>query len=172
METWRLEFATQQNPHTLSPIMKALAALIVSALVITAPLSAAATKPAEPLRIAQGETVQLADYLVPGKTVIFDFTSKYCPPCRFYDEPLHKLHASRDDIVVVKVDINRPGVQRIDWQSPVARQFKLQSIPQFKIYGPDGQLVAEDVIEYSAEGQPVRRDLPARQQVDAWIGRE
>ena len=146
----------------LSTIMKALAALLVSALVIIAPLSAA-SKPAEPLRISQGETVQLTDYLVPGKTVIFDFTSKYCPPCRFYDEPLHKLHPTRDDIVVVKVDINRPGVQRIDWQSPVAEQFKLQSIPQFKVYGPDGKLLSEDRISREA------RDPAARKLVDGWI---
>ncbi len=146
----------------VSSIMKALAALLVSALVIIAPL-AAATKSAEPLRVSQGETVQLTDYLVPGKTVIFDFTSKYCPPCRFYDEPLHKLHTSRDDIVVVKVDINRPGITRIDWESPVAQQFKLQSIPQFKVYGPDGKLLAEDRISREV------RDPAARKLVDGWI---
>lgn len=142
--------------------MKLLPALLASALVLTAPLLAA-TKPAEPLRVAMGETVNLADYLVPGKTVIFDFTSKYCPPCRFYDEPLHKLHLERDDLVVVKVDINRPGVKRIDWDSPVARQFGLQSIPQFKVYGPDGKLVAEDNITQTA------RDAAARRLVDRWI---
>ncbi len=122
-----------------------------------------ATKSAEPLRIAQGEAVQLADYLVPGKTVIFDFTSKYCPPCRAYDEPLHQLHTTRDDLVVVKVDINRPGVTRIDWDSPVAQQFKLQSIPQFKVYGPDGKLLAEDRISQQV------RDAAARKLVDRWI---
>ncbi len=122
-----------------------------------------ATKSAEPLRIAQGEAVQLADYLVPGKTVIFDFTSKYCPPCRAYDEPLHQLHTTRDDLVVVKVDINRPGVTRIDWDSPVAKQFELRSIPQFKVYGPDGKLLAEDRISQQV------RDPAARKLVDGWI---
>jgi thiol-disulfide isomerase/thioredoxin len=131
---------------------------LLSSVAFSAP-----AKGPEPLRIAQGETVQLADYLVPGKTVIFDFTSKYCPPCRFYDEPLHKLHTGRADIVVVKVDINRPGVTRIDWDSPVAQQFGLQSIPQFKVYGPDGKLLAEDRI--SREG----RDPAARKLVDGWI---
>ncbi|MDQ5977181.1 MAG: thioredoxin 1 [Verrucomicrobiota bacterium] len=148
--------------------MKALAVLIASVLVLTASLTAAPAKGPEPLRVAQGETVQLSDYLVPGKTVIFDFTSKYCPPCRVYDEPLHKLHAGRADIVVVKVDINRPGVSRIDWESPVAKQFGLRSIPQFKVYGPDGKLVAEDKIAMGANGQPVR-ETPARQLVDQWI---
>lgn len=118
-------------------------------------------KGSAPLRIAHGEEVNLADYLVPGKTVIFDFTSEYCPPCRGYDEPLKLLHSHRDDLVVVQVDINRPGVNRIDWKSPTARQFGLRSIPRFAIYGPDGKLVAED------KG---REDgAPARRMVDDWI---
>jgi thiol-disulfide isomerase/thioredoxin len=148
--------------------MKTLLALLSAIGLLSSVALAAPAKGPEPLRIAMGEVVNLADYLVPGKTVIFDFTSKYCPPCRAYDEPLHQLHTRRDDLVVVKVDINRPGVERIDWKSPAAQHFKLQSIPQFKIYGPDGKLVAEDVLEYR-DGKAVRRDTPARAQVDAWI---
>lgn len=151
--------------------MKNLLSLLVVAAVSFVPLTASHPKGAEPLRIAQGERVELTDYLVPGKTVIFDFTSKYCPPCRAYDEPLHQLHQKRDDIVVVKVDINRPDVTRIDWKSPVAQQYGLQSIPQFKVYGPDGKLVAEDRIAYGPDGKPTLRDTAARKLVDDWIGR-
>jgi hypothetical protein len=43
----------------------------------------------------------------------------------------------------VKVDINRPDVRGIDWRSPVARQYELNSIPHFKVYGPDGKLQVE-----------------------------
>ena len=52
---------------------------------------------------------------------------------------------------------HRPGVKKIDWQSPVAKQFGLRSIPQFRIYGPAGRLQAED------KG---REGASARQQVD------
>lgn len=114
-----------------------LAALALSAAALAAP------KGAEPAHVAMGQTIVLADHLVPGKTTIVDFTSKYCGPCQVYNEPLAKLHAARADLAVVKVDINRPDVKRIDWQSPVAQQFKLQSIPHFKVYGPDGKLLAE-----------------------------
>ncbi|MGC9318127.1 MAG: TlpA family protein disulfide reductase [Armatimonadota bacterium] len=93
--------------------------------------------------ISHGEQVNLEDYLVEGQTVIFDFTSKYCGPCVRLGPYLEQLAQERDDIVLVKVDINRPGQQGIDWQSPVARQFNLQSIPAFKVYGPEGDLVAE-----------------------------
>lgn len=62
----------------------------------------AATKGPEPLVVAHGERVELTDYLVPGKIVIFDFTSKYCPPCQRYEKPLRALHQQRPDLVVVK----------------------------------------------------------------------
>ena len=96
-----------------------------------------------PARIAHGATVDLQNYIVPGKTTIFDFTSEGCPPCRAIAPALHKLHAEHDDIVVVEVDLNRPGIRGIDWRSPVAQQFGLQSSPHFKIYGPNGKLMAE-----------------------------
>ena len=50
---------------------------------------------------------------------------------------------AREDVAVVKVDINRPEHKGIDWKSPVAQQYALQSVPNFKVYGPDGKLVAE-----------------------------
>ena len=121
-------------------------ALILAAL-LAIPLAAFAadnqTKGPKPAHISQGKEVTLADYLVPGKTTVFDFYSEYCPPCRAIAPRLEKLHMARADIVVVKIDINRPEVQGIDWKSPVARQYNLRSIPHFKVYDPDGKLQAE-----------------------------
>jgi thiol-disulfide isomerase/thioredoxin len=104
---------------------------------------AEAVKGAEPLTVSHGREVQLADLAVPGKTTVFDFYSEFCPPCRAIAPLVKKLHEARADIAVVEVDINRPGVEGIDWKSPVAREFQLDSIPHFKIYGPDGQLMSE-----------------------------
>ena len=71
-------------------------------------------------------------------------------PCRRISPLLKKLDEKRSDIVVVKVDINRKDVQgHIDWQSPVARQYKLQSIPHFMIFSPDGKLEAEGEAAYT-----------------------
>jgi thiol-disulfide isomerase/thioredoxin len=103
-----------------------------------------ATKSAKPIRIGYGQPINIQDYAVQGKTTIFDFTSEFCPPCRAIAPALHKLHADRADIVVVEVDLNRPGVKgRIDWQSPLAAQYGMDSIPAFKVYGPNGQLKTE-----------------------------
>ena len=103
----------------------------------------AAKKGALPATISQGAKITLKDHLVPGKITVFDFTSKFCPPCVRIAPMLDKLHAKRDDIAVVKVDINRPGIRGIDWGSPVAQQNGLKSIPYFMIYGADGKLQAE-----------------------------
>jgi len=102
----------------------------------------------KPLKISHGQEVQIAEYVVEGKTTIFDFTSKFCPPCERISPMLDKLHADRADVVVVKVDINRPDVRGIDWKSPVARQYELNSIPHFKVYGPDGKLQVEGDAAY------------------------
>lgn len=116
---------------------------------------AAAQKGVKPARIAKGQVISLADHLVPGKINVIDFTSDYCGPCRVIAPKLDKLHAERADIAVVKVDINRPGVKGIDWKSPVAKQFGLESIPHFKVFGPDGKLTAEG-------GE-------ARKMINAWL---
>jgi thiol-disulfide isomerase/thioredoxin len=97
----------------------------------------------KPAIISNGQKVTLADYLVPGKITVFDFYSEYCPTCRSIAGGMEKLHASRPDIAVVLVNINRPGVKGIDWQSPVAKQYDLPSTPQLKVFGPDGKPVAE-----------------------------
>lgn len=126
--------------------------MLASLFLVAAPvlLSAAAIheKGPKPLVISNGQKVQLADFMVPGKTTVFDFYSGYCPTCRSIAGDMEKLHESREDIAVVLVNINRPGVKEIDWKSPVSRQYDLPSTPQLKVYGPDGKLVAEGRAAY------------------------
>lgn len=119
----------------------ALAAVLATPVALLA--DAPPAKGPKPIHVSMGQLVKVTDYVVPGKTTIVDFYSEFCPPCRAIAPRLEKLHASRDDIVVVKVDINRPGVKGIDWKSPVAQQYQLHSIPHFKIFGPDGKLQTE-----------------------------
>jgi thioredoxin 1 len=90
-----------------------------------------------------GQETSVAQYLQAGKTTIVDFYSQYCPPCRAMSPKLEQLAAKRSDIKVIKLDINRPDVKGIDWGSPLARQYKLQSIPHFKVYDASGNLIAE-----------------------------
>jgi thiol-disulfide isomerase/thioredoxin len=133
----------------------ALAGLAGSCRRAEAPLALNQKGP-EPRRIAMGQLVRLEDYLVPGKTTIFDFYSDFCPPCRAIKPLVEKLHESRYDVAVVEVDVNRAGVTGvIDWQSPVVAEFHLESIPHFKVFDPTGQLIADGD--------------PAFQLVEQWI---
>lgn len=102
-----------------------------------------------------GQTVAIKPFLRKGKTNIVDFFSRNCPPCMALSPRLERLAQARADINVVKLDIDRPGSPEIDWQSPLARQFSLQSIPHFKIYDGKGRLL--------------QQGDPAFLQINAWL---
>jgi len=93
--------------------------------------------------VSHGEEIDVDALAVEGKYTVIDFFSEYCPPCVALSPKLEELVEKRDDVVVVKVDINRPGHQGIDWQSPVARQYGLDSIPRLRVYGPDGKMESD-----------------------------
>jgi thiol-disulfide isomerase/thioredoxin len=90
-----------------------------------------------------GAEFDVKSYLQKGKMNIVDFYSDFCPPCRKISPLLKKLDQQRQDLVVLAVDINRKGVKGIDWVSPLALQYKLNSIPHFQIYDADGDLTKE-----------------------------
>ena len=90
-----------------------------------------------------GQELELKDYLVKGKINIVDFYSDFCPPCVRIAPYLEKLDKKDEGKVVIKLDINRKGKKGIDWGSPLARQYSLQSIPHFKIFDEKGKKIAE-----------------------------
>jgi thiol-disulfide isomerase/thioredoxin len=123
-------------------------------------------KSSHPVTIGQGMPVDLNDHLVPGGYTVFDFTSPYCGPCKKISPYLDQLHAGRQDVTVVKVDINRPGYRGIDFRSPVAQQHRLQQVPYFKVFDAEGSFVSEGepawklvvgwIIELQEQGQAGR----------------
>lgn len=88
-----------------------------------------------------GTEVDIEKMLHRGKTTIFDFYSAYCGPCVRMSPKLEELQRKRDDIVVVKIDINREGIRGIDWNSPVIKQYRISSIPYFIVYNAGGTLI-------------------------------
>ena len=92
---------------------------------------------------APGMELDIENYLQKGKTNIVDFYSDYCPPCKKISPLLQKLGRLRTDLAILQVDINRKGIKGIDWASPLARQYELKSIPHFKIFDRDGNLLKE-----------------------------
>jgi thioredoxin 1 len=90
-----------------------------------------------------GETLEVKSLPVKGKTTLIDFYSPFCPPCVRLAPVMKKLAAKRSDLAIKKVNINRPGIQGIDWQSPLAQQYGIRRVPYFMIFSPTGKLVAE-----------------------------
>jgi thiol-disulfide isomerase/thioredoxin len=90
-----------------------------------------------------GAEFDVESYLQKGKINIVDFYSDYCPPCRQISPLLKKLDRRRSDLVVLAVDINRKEVKGIDFFSPLARQYKLNAVPHFRIYDAEGDLDKE-----------------------------
>jgi thiol-disulfide isomerase/thioredoxin len=89
-------------------------------------------------------SVKPRDYLARGKYTIVEFYSPYCPPCMALKPKVHELAAARKDIAVRAININRAGVEGIDWDSPIiSENGGFRSVPYFRIYGPDNKLMAD-----------------------------
>lgn len=114
-----------------------LGRLLVGALVVTVPMVPAAAGEADVRLISQGREVVLEEHLVPGKLVVFDFYADWCAPCRVLTPQLERLAAANPDrLALRKIDV-------IDWDSPVARQHRISSLPHLALFGVDGSLLAD-----------------------------
>lgn len=85
--------------------------------------------------IKGGKEIDLNDHLSEGKLTIFDFYADWCGPCRRMDPHLKALVKRHPDKVALKkIDI-------INWGSPVAKQYRLRSIPHLRVLDDKGKVV-------------------------------
>jgi thiol-disulfide isomerase/thioredoxin len=94
-------------------------------------------------------SINLKKQIVKSKINIIGFYSIYSPPCKRIAPFIKKLEDKRQDVVVIRININREGVTGVDWQSPVVKQFNLKSIPYFIIISPWGRLMCEGEEAYN-----------------------
>ena len=78
-----------------------------------------------------GEQVDLASLMAPGKITIVDFYAEWCGPCRQISPQLEQLAKTDPDVVLLKIDI-------VNWNTPVTRQFGIQSVPNVRVFGRTG----------------------------------
>lgn len=90
-----------------------------------------------------GQTLDLKRLATPGKTTLIDIYSPFCPPCVRLAPVMEQLAQRRPDLAIKKVNLNRPEVRGIDWQSPLANQYHIRQVPYFMIFSPQGKLVAQ-----------------------------
>ena len=67
-----------------------------------------------------------AEVLEADTPVLVDFTAAWCPPCRMMDPIVKALDHERDDVKVVKVDV--------DDSLDVAARYGVLSMPTFMVF--------------------------------------
>jgi thiol-disulfide isomerase/thioredoxin len=84
--------------------------------------------------ISHGTQVDIKKHLALGNVTLVDFYADWCGPCRRISPSLEQLASTDLEIALRKIDI-------VNWGSPVAQQFSIQSLPQVHVYNRRGQLV-------------------------------
>ena len=82
---------------------------------------------------------QYEELILGSKPVLVDFWAPWCGYCRRIDPVLNKLADSREDVMIVKVNI--------DEEPELARQERIEGIPTLEVYkeGYDlGSIVAPE----------------------------
>ena len=85
--------------------------------------------------LSHGRTIGIDSLALPGKVTVVDFSSDYCAPCvalAMFLIQTSKSHPER--YAIRRVNINRPGFNGIDYQSPVSRQYSITVLPRMVIY--------------------------------------
>jgi thiol-disulfide isomerase/thioredoxin len=74
----------------------------------------------------------LAKLRVLGKYTVFDVYADWCGPCRDVDARLRAVVAERNDVAVRKLSV-------VDFDSPLARELNVDTLPYVVVFAPDGK---------------------------------
>jgi thiol-disulfide isomerase/thioredoxin len=84
--------------------------------------------------ISHGAQVDINRHLALGSVTVVDFYADWCGPCKQLSPSLEQMARTDPEIALRKIDI-------VDWNTAVARQFNISTIPQVNVYNRRGRLV-------------------------------
>jgi len=97
-----------------------------------------------------GEQVNLGSLMIPGKITIVDFYADWCGPCRRISPQLEQLAKTDPDVVLLKINI-------VNWNTPVTRQFGIESVPNVRVFSRIGSQLGEATSDVSLVKQRVEQ---------------
>ncbi len=107
--------------------------------------------------ISHGQQIDISKHLALGNVTIVDFYADWCGPCKAVAPTIQQLAQSDPEIAVRKIDI-------VNWGSPVAAQYHVNTLPRVEVYGRKGQLVGtvkgadlDQVRQYVAQAKSAAR---------------
>ena len=87
-----------------------------------------------------GQKIKFKKKAVPGKITIFDFTAKWCGPCRIYSPKVERLLLKYPNLALREVDI-------VKWDSELGQQlteeYQMPSLPFTLIFDEKGKLLGK-----------------------------
>jgi thiol-disulfide isomerase/thioredoxin len=92
--------------------------------------------------ISNGESVDLNNHLVKDYVVVFDFYADWCGPCKILGPRVEELVNKYNNVLLRKVNI-------VNWGSAVAKQYKIQFVPNVRVYDKQGQMIGEPTPDYN-----------------------
>lgn len=84
--------------------------------------------------VFKGERKSIEKHAIKGGITIFDFYADWCGPCRQIDPMLKKFVKKNKGFYLRKINI-------VKWGSPIAKKYKINSIPSLWIMGKNGQWI-------------------------------
>jgi len=89
---------------------------------------------------SDGEKIDVAKTIVPGKVTVFDYWADWCSPCHLLEIRLQHLLQANPRIAVRRVNVGR-------WDNAAAKQatreFQLKALPYVRVYDASGKFVGE-----------------------------
>jgi len=99
----------------------------------------------------------LASLRVPGKFTVFDVYADWCGPCRDVDKHLIEVVTERTDVAVRKLNV-------VDFDSPLARDLNVDTLPFVVIFTPEGKKTEIRGAELAKIDKALRMDKAAKAQ--------